>query len=328
MPPPPLPPPVSLPPPIEEGAVMAGPAAATGSQNCKFHPRTSGRYFCNKCQLFFCELCVTARNVGNVAHKFCRRCGSECAPVQVRVQRQSTKGFFERLPGAFIYPFKGSGSLVLIFATLIFAGLEIMGGGGYSILIMIAATGYLFSYLQSIIHCTAAGDDEMASLPGMDGLFSAFFAFAGTVALSFVVPIGLAVAKFFFDADISGGLIIGITMLCCLYFPMAFLAVAMKDTVAAANPLVVVPAIVKVPLEYIVTAVLLTGVFGVRLLGNLFMAQAKNVSYHTRDMSVLFMTFGMRAFWSLISVYLLTVGMRILGLLYFTKKEKFGWFSR
>jgi hypothetical protein len=44
-------------------------------------------------------------------------------------------------------------------------------------------------------------------------------------------------------------------------------------------------------------------------------------------MSMLFLTFGVRAVWSLISVYLLTVSMRILGLLYVTNKQKFGWFD-
>jgi hypothetical protein len=44
-------------------------------------------------------------------------------------------------------------------------------------------------------------------------------------------------------------------------------------------------------------------------------------------MSVLFLTFGLRAGWGLASVYLLTVSMRILGLLYVTNKEKFGWFD-
>lgn len=316
-------------PPIEEPPMpSAGPAVATGSQNCKFHPRTAGRYFCVKCALYFCELCVTSRNVGGAPHKYCRRCGGELAPVQLQAQRQAgSRGFFARLPGAFIYPFKGSGTLVLLFATLIFAGLDVMARGGFAILIAMAALGYLFSYMQSIIHCTAAGDDEMASVPGMDGLFGAFFTFAGTVAGCFGLPIGLAIAKYFFDAEISSELLIGTMVLGCLYFPMAFLAVAMKDTLAAANPLVVMPAIIKVPLEYLVTAVLLTGVFGIRLLGNFLSSQAQAVGYHTRDMSVLFMTLGMRALWSLLSIYLLTVGMRILGLLYLTKKEKFGWFS-
>ena len=95
----------------------------------------------------------------------------------------------------------------------------------------------------------------------------------------------------------------------------------------AANPLVVMPAIFKVPLEYLVASVLLAGVFGARVLGSLLSGFAAAEGQATRDMSVLFMTFGLRVVWSFVSVYLLTVGMRILGLLYSTKKQKFGWFG-
>ena len=54
----------------------------------------------------------------------------------------------------------------------------------------------------------------------------------------------------------------------CLYFPMAFLAVAMKDTALAANPLVVIPAIFKVPLGYLVTSIVVIGIYLVRLFGD------------------------------------------------------------
>jgi hypothetical protein len=91
--------------------------------------------------------------------------------------------------------------------------------------------------------------------------------------------------------------------------------------------MVVIPAILKAPLEYFVTSILLTGVFGVRLLGNFVSMGASSVSYATRDMSTLFIALGVKAIWSFASVYLLTVGMRILGLLYLTKKHKLGWFS-
>jgi hypothetical protein len=37
--------------------------------------------------------------------------------------------------------------------------------------------------------------------------------------------------------------------------------------------------------------------------------------------------FGAQSFWSLASLYLLTVSMHILGLLYVTKKEKLGWLA-
>jgi hypothetical protein len=102
----------------------------------------------------------------------------------------------------------------------------------------------------------------------------------------------------------------------------------MKDTALAANPLVVVPAILKVPLEYLVTTILVIGIYTLREFGGLAVYFAGASGQHTRDMSMLFLTFGVRAVWSLISVYLLTVSMRILGLLYVTNKQKFGWFDR
>lgn len=319
---------VAAPPPA---AVLVAPIpnAVTASGPCKHHPKTPGRFRCPKCNLFYCELCVTSRNVGSVQHKFCRQCGTQCIPVRVQVARPSSgKGFFSRLPGAFVYPFRGSGLLVLIIATIIFALLNAISGG-IAIFASMAALGYLFSYMQNIIHCTASEDDEMASLPGFDGLFGAFLTLAGTVLVSFGLPIGLAVAKFFFDVEgISTSALIATTVLGCLYFPMAFLAVAMKDSVMAANPLVVIPAIFKVPVGYLATAFVVVAVFGVRQLGDIGMFVAKSEGYATKEMSTLFITFGLRMFWSFLSVYLLTVSMRILGLLYVTNKHKFGWFSR
>ena len=83
----------------------------------------------------------------------------------------------------------------------------------------------------------------------------------------------------------------------------------------------------KVPLGYLVAALLVIGIFVVRHFGGAAASLAAYTTHHTRDMSVMYMTFGMRALWSLVSVYLLTVSMRILGLLYVTNKRKFGWFD-
>src|SRR5437868_5251371 len=96
-------------PPDPPSVPVAAPATITGSQNCKFHPKTVARYLCNKCQLSFCELCVTTRPVGGAAHKFCRRCGTECIPLQVQVRRSGPQSFYRRLPGAFVYPARGGG---------------------------------------------------------------------------------------------------------------------------------------------------------------------------------------------------------------------------
>jgi hypothetical protein len=100
----------------------------------------------------------------------------------------------------------------------------------------------------------------------------------------------------------------------------------MKDSVIAANPLVVIPSILKIPGPYIVTALLLVAIFGIRQLGDIISGMAGSVSLSTHDMSALFLSFGVQMIWAFISVYLLTVNMRILGLLYNAKKEELEWF--
>ena len=187
--------------------------------------------------------------------------------------------------------------------------------------------GYLFIFMQNIIHATAAGEDEMPELPGFDGVFASCFRFIVVSLLCYCPPIAMEVANIF-EAGIPTGFIFATKILCSFYFPMALLAVAMKDNVLAANPLVVIPAILKVPGEYLVAALLVTGIFALMELGDEYASQMGGISRRTRRMDRLFMSFGVRALWSFVSIYLLAVTMRILGLLYLTKKHKLGWFTR
>jgi hypothetical protein len=100
-------------------------ASTTDAGNCRFHPNTPGRFFCPKCQHYFCEVCVTSRLAGGVQHKYCRRCGGECNAVQVRLQAKSEKGFFQRLSGTFLYPVRGAGALIVIAGIIIFVLLKL-----------------------------------------------------------------------------------------------------------------------------------------------------------------------------------------------------------
>lgn len=307
-----------VPPPID--STLDIPAAPS---MCKFHPKSPARWFCSKCNRSFCDLCVTSRNLGGAVKKMCRTCAVECAPLEVQITLAAEKGFFASLPGAIIYPFRGTGILVLIIGSLVFSGLAFVGGG-FGFLMRFVVLGYLFSFMQNIIHATAAEEKEMPELPGMDDLFGGFCRLAGTVLISFSLAIGLLVARYF-DVDVPMSAIIITGLLGALYFPMAFLAVAMKDNVMAANPLVVVPSIVRVPLQYFVTVIVFVSIFGVQQIGNLVASGAKTVTFTTTNMSVMFIAIGFRMIWSLVSIYLLTVNVRILGLLYATQKEKLGW---
>ncbi len=320
----------SLPPPVPATPPMTGPPI-TGSQlaggQCKYHPKTAGRHYCAQCWAYYCDLCVNTRTVAGAPHKFCRHCGNEVTPVQVAVARPASQGFFKRLPGVFAYPFRGSGLIVLIVSTIVFSALDFIGSG-FNILLRIIVIGYLFAYMQNFIHATANQEEEMPDLPGMDDLFGSCFRLLGAVVMSFGIAIGLAVYAFMQEETAAMIAIIPAVLFGCLYFPMALLAVAMKDSVAAANPLVVIPAILKVPAEYFVTVILMGAVMGARVAGGTMVALMTGGAVMTHNMSVLLISFAVRAVWSFVVVYLLTINMRLLGILYLTKKDRLGWFSR
>ncbi len=303
---------------------MAPPAVDGGNAVCKSHPKTPARFLCGRCQKYFCELCVSTRGIG----KYCRTCGQACTPLRVQAARPvAAKSFYARLPGAFVYPFRGIGLLILVCATIAFLALDFVSAGIFTIFLTMAIYGFVFLFMQNIIHTTTSDENEPLSFPEASGVFGAFFELAGTILVAYGLVIGLLVAKVFFAAEIPGVAILIAAVLGCLYFPMAFLAVAMHDSVMAVNPMIVIPTILRMPLEYLVTSFLLMCVFGVRFAGNILSSVAGSASLSTRDMSTLFMALGGQALWAFVSVYLLTVSMRILGLLYLAKKDRFGWFA-
>jgi len=214
---------------------------------------------------------------------------------------------------------------MLIGAMIVFGALEFLGRGIFGLLTKAAAIGYVFAFVQNIIHSTASGDDKLPDLPGMDGLFSNFFRLLGTLLISFGPSLAVAYFAISQEQSWAGILIIPAVIFGCLYFPMAFLAVAIKDTVVAANPLIVVPSIVRVPLEYIVASILMAGMFGVRWLGDSLSGEMATQAMRTDSMGEMFLLFGLRMVWAFLSVYLLTVTTRILGLLYLTRRDRLGW---
>jgi hypothetical protein len=311
-------------------AAASPPASAVGSGQCKFHPKTAGRYFCSHCNHFFCELCVTTRPVGGAPHKFCRACGTELVAAQVRAAEPvgGSQSFYRRLPSVFIYPLRGMGTFVMIVCTMVIFGLGFISAGWLSIFAKMAFFGYLFSFMQNIIHSTAAGDEEVPGFPPFDDLFGNFLRFAGAAVVAFGVPLTFYIITIFSEESTIGSqIMIPSLVLGCLYFPMALLAVAMKDTPLASNPLVVLPAIFKVPLEYLLTVILLAAIMGLRALGEPVISAVFPRGLTTHSMAKMFGYLGAWSFWNFAEVYLLAVNMRILGLLYLTKKHKLAWFE-
>ena len=305
-------------------ASEAAPALFTGTRFCKYHPSTPARFFCGKCNHTYCDACIELMNVGNATVRRCRGCGMEVAPFQF--QQAPSLGFYEKLPRAFLYPFKGAGVLILIFATIAFSALHFVSGGLLGIFIRISLYGFVFLFMQNIILTTTSDEKETLGFPDVSSLYGAAFQLFGTVVASFWLALGLTIAKFN-GVDVPSEAILGSVILGGIYFPMALLVVAMKDSVLAANPLVVIPAMLKVPGKYSITVILLLGVFGIRQLGDLISGGAGTITWRTRSENMFLEAVLVQMIWALLSVYLLTVTMRILGLFYNASKRQLGWFN-
>jgi FHA domain/B-box zinc finger len=297
---------------------------------CKFHPKSPAHYFCRKCNKYFCELCVNTRQTsGGGAARFCRTCGIACAPVRAHVSKDTQpKDFYSQLPGAFAYPFKGDGVFLLIAGTIFYvvvsyaqrlAGYAGLFGLGGLLLLTLFATGYMVAYMESMLKTSAMGEEKMPDWPdftdfGTD-IVAPFLQFFGTVLTCFAPAIAVG---FFvpWDEPLKWLYSLAALVLGVASFPMAFLAVTMFDSIGALNPLLLVPSMLRVPLQYLVT---------IAIFEAMFLANRHALTPLSMVLPIPVVPEIIRIFASL---YLTAVLMRILGLLYLTNKESLGWFNR
>jgi len=281
---------------------------------CKSHPAALARYLCPKCAQAVCELCITTRLADGATRRFCRRCGSECQPVEIQREEVKTpKGFLALLPGALLYPFQGSGVLMLVVGTLFFFVL------GWMPLIGFIVTGYMFSYAKSIITSTTEGKTELPDWPDFtdwkDDILMPYLQLLALLALYFGPSflIGIARPGTQTQTAIAHLAALGIGVLLA---PMAILALAMFDHIGALNPIALAWSIARVPLPYAAAATAFVLVFLLHWLVEGVLESAISIPVLPGLIS------------ALVYLYLVAVGMRILGLLYLTHKTELGWFSR
>jgi hypothetical protein len=322
------------------------PARDMGQQFCRFHKTIHAHFHCDHCKKSFCDLCVNTKQEGDHLSHTCRACGQECVPLAMKKAKVVKQGFFSSLPGAFIYPFRGSGIFVIIIATVFFGllnwfspkmiyGIIPVITGWHTIALFILkflVIGYLFSFMQNIIQATAVGESELPDMPSMadfasDIIFPAL-EFLGLVVFCFG-PALLALIVGYFQAQPLAILVaIPLALIGGFYFPMAFLAVTVLNSILAVNPLFILPSIFRIFGAYAAAAILLIGVYAFRYLGGLKMDAIFSQAFTTESMTELLLMAGLRAVWGLLSFYLMIVGIRILGLVYFHKKHTLGWLNR
>ncbi|HEV2207481.1 MAG TPA: FHA domain-containing protein [Verrucomicrobiae bacterium] len=249
---------------------------------------------------------------------------------------QPERSFMARVGGAFLYPLKKDGALVLLTGTIFlsmikagafFARFGAVKGIGLGSAICMAflllmtgfGAGYLTSYLRRVVTGTAMGEQMAPDWPDLSDfaadILAPLFQLAATMLVSLVpaivVAMGVQGAGRWGPAAILVACGAGV-----IYFPMAFLAAAMFDSVAALNPLLVVPSIAKIPGQYLLTVAVFGAVLAAKWLGDDFLPQAISVPVVPSVIS------------TFVGLYLLMVEARVLGLLYRVNKEELGWFGR
>ena len=147
-----------LPPPIPARAAQRAPTTARpaasddarGPISCRHHPKAQARWECGHCQAQYCDLCVPARRTGEGTQHLCRVCGRPCEPLVAPAASADEAAFFAQLPGAFGYPLKGNGVILLVGGVvflLVVRWLTFLAGGlgfyGGIVAVMIAVFGPL-----------------------------------------------------------------------------------------------------------------------------------------------------------------------------------------
>ncbi len=299
---------------------------------CKNHYQNLARFFCPHCRRHFCDLCVNTRGSAAGGLKFCKVCAHECLPVAITpIERQVE--FFTEARKAFFYPFRADGWLLLLGGSFFFGFLDLANyvarhSFAYAMRAMmmrvmvftfILGCGYLFSYLKKIIAFTAHGDHTMPDWPELtewkEDNVSPMFQFMMISLFSFG-PAFLAwlVMDFWFDVDYPW-LVWLVALSGCLYFPMAFLGVAMFDSLTAAHPLFVVGSITVVPREYAIAVLVFAGILLLRWASETLLTMVLHLPLIPSLLS------------DLLAIGLLMVEARILGLLYLSRKQTLGWFK-
>jgi hypothetical protein len=312
--------------------LAANPAAipvAVNSDVCDQHPQAAAQWCCVKCGGAFCSACVKTTRVGGQFFRACPKCGGSCVSVAEykRLMTPTPTNFFALWRGAFSYPIKKDGAILLVCGTVVFGFLDgarwvlftavkflgILGASFWFcfFLCIVMSVGYLFAFMQSVIQSSARGDQAMPDWPEISGFWDdmvvPFFQFGSIWFLC----LGPGIAVMLFVSPLAGLPLLFLGLFC---LPMAILTVAMADSIGGLNPFIIFSGVGKVPLPYLTTC----GIFLVVIAlmhGSRMLLELTGIPVLPTVVS------------TFISLYGITVEMRLLGLLYYTNKSRLAWFE-
>ena len=302
--------------PAGPGPIASSPrldAVDAAIAECRNHPGAAAAWRCQQCRALLCHACAREVRRNGKVTRFCPACHGLCESLtQSNAAQVREAGFWEGLPQAFLYPFQGDGLIVLVAGTLFFSAIGILGA--VSIILSLGVSGYLIAFMQKILLASAQGEHTLPPWPDLTDIwadvFLPFFQVLGTSLICF----GPAMfCRLFVPAELRW-LTTVFYLFGGFYFPMALLAVTMKGTVEAVNPVFVVGSLLRIPLDYLVTCLVLALTFGVHMASEPLLRFVPS-----------FLLQSLISYFA--ALYFLTVEMRVLGLLYLANRRRLGWFN-
>jgi hypothetical protein len=253
-------------------------------------------------------------------------------------QPPSTPGWFYRqLPGALAYPLR-AWSLILTGAiawAAVGAVITIVANGvilrAMAFVLAVLAAGYVAAFAMKVLGSSAAGEAHPPDWPGVsdlwDDLLRPLLLMLGAALMAFLplllCPVYLLWRFFTAPSPSSGGppfvggallspeLLYSLLALGLLYLPMALIAVSLFDGPAGLNPAVVVGGMIRTGVSYLVAVVVTIAVA----------ALVGGINWLLAYVPILGPFFS-----AAVTLYLLMLEMRILGLLYLSAKDRL-WFD-
>jgi hypothetical protein len=297
---------------------------AVNSDVCHQHPQAAAQWCCVKCGSAFCTACVKTTRVGGQFFRACPKCGGSCVSVAeyTRLMTPAPTSFFALWRSAFSYPVKKDGIILLVCGTVVFGFLD---GGRWVLsyfkfagilglaywLCLIMGVGYLFAFMQNIVQASSQGEEKMPDWPEISDFWDDLAVPCFRFGFVWAVCLGPGIAVMLFGHPLAGVPLLLLGLFC---LPMAILTVCLADGIAGLNPIIIFSGIGKVPLPYLAVC----GIF----LAVIALLHGVQLLLELTGIPILPMVIS-----TFISLYGLTVEMRLLGLLYWTNKSKLAWFE-
>lgn len=286
---------------------------------CSTHPTRTADFECYQCTDGWCLECADQEDFGSGPVSVCPDCRSELHPVDdgsatsiAGIEHEHTPSFWAALPGAFVYPFRDGGWMMLLYGGVF----SLLVGVGsflplFGLIPVLWFGGYLVNYFMTVVNASANGEDDLPHWPPWTDVWASSIGPLLRVTVLWAVAFGPFLAAIYY-LDASENAVWATLGWAALYLPMGYLGISLDQSIVGVHPLRAVVSMVKIPLHYLAACIVLAAA-----------ATASTLLEQTLAES----GFAGIAASSIVSVYFLAVESRILGYMYFANRRRLAWYG-